>query len=131
MRGEFSPDRVYWIWYTLVVSEPQKLADVLLDVTPEEYVRFVAHWMSEATDLDQAASLTSNPTIDALVAAAAAHVDFACNGHVPAWTEEPGRSLSSLWYPGPDALFPNALVNSPLLFTLHGVLIEADSLVSV
>ena len=113
------------------MSAPQSLADTLVDLTPGEYVRFVAQWMDQATDLDQAARITGDAVVDALTAAAAAQVAFTRAGLVPAWTEEPGRSLSTLWYPGPDALFPNALVHSPLLFTLHGVLVEAQSLVSV
>lgn len=117
--------------YAPGVSGPQALADALVQVSPGEYVRFVAHWLTGATDLDQSPNLTGNPVVDALVAAAAAHVAFTRTGQVPAWTEEPDRSLPRLWYPGPDALFPNALVHSPLLFTLHGVLVEADSLASV
>jgi len=113
------------------MSSPQQLANTLSEVTGSEYVRFVAHWLTEATDLDQTPDLTGTPVVDALVAAAAAHVTFNRDGQVPAWTEEAGRSLPTLWYPGPDALFPNALVHSPLLFTLHGVLIEAHSLTSV
>lgn len=113
------------------MAAPQALADTLREVTPTEYVRFVAHWMTEATNLDDAPVLSDTPVTNALVAAAAAHVAFTRDGRVPNWTEESGRSLSTLWYPGPDALFPNALVHSPLLFTLHGVLIEADSLVSL
>jgi len=112
------------------MSSPQVLADTLREVTPVEYVRFVAHWMTEATDLERAAALTGTAVVDALVAAAAAHVGFTRSGQVPEWTEESGRSLPTFWYPGPDSLFPNALVHSPLLFRLHGVLIEADSLVS-
>lgn len=113
------------------MSGPQALADDLVHVTPAEYVRFVAHWLSGATDLDEPPDLTGDPVVDALVAAAAAHLAFARTGQVPAWTEEPARSLRTLWYPGPDALFPNALVHSPLLFTLHGVLVEEASLASV
>lgn len=113
------------------MSSPQALADTLVDVTPQEYVRFVAAWIEEASALDRAADLTGDAVVDAMVAAAAAHVSYQERGQVPDWTEEPQRSLSTLWYPGPDALFPNALVHSPLLFTLHGVLVEADSLASV
>ena len=69
--------------------------------------------------------------MDALVAAAAAHVAFTAVITVPGWTEQPERFLATFWYPGPDGLFPNAMVHSPLQFTLHGVLIEADSLRSV
>ena len=110
---------------------PQVLADTLSEVEPAEYVRFVAHWLGEATEIEAPAALTGDPVVDALVAAAAGHVGFGRDGRVPAWTEEPGRSLTTLWYSGPDGLFANALVHSPLLFTLHGVLVEADSLVSV
>lgn len=113
------------------MASPQVLADTLVDVSVPEYTRFVAHWMPRATALESAPALTMNPVVDALVAAAAAHVAFTHDGNVPGWTEENNRSLTTLWYPGPDALFPNALVHSPLLFRLHGVLIEADSLVSV
>ncbi len=113
------------------MAAPQVLADTLVDLSGAEYVRFVAAWLDEADDVEVAPALTRAPVVDALVAAAAAHVSFARSGRVPAWTEEPARTLTSLWYLGPDGLFPNALVHSPLLFTLHGVLIEADSLVSV
>lgn len=113
------------------MSSPQVLADTLRGLAASEYVRFVADWLGDADGLDIAPELTGTPVVDALVAAAAAHVAFARTGRVPTWTEEPARRLPTLWYPGPDALFPNALVHSPLLFTLHGILIEADSLVSV
>lgn len=113
------------------MSEPQVLADTLIEVTPPEYARFVAHWLIDADRLDQTPELTGDGVVDALVAAAAAHLQFEATETVPLWTEEPRRSLDALWYLGPDALFPNALVHAPLLFTLHGVLIERDSLVSV
>lgn len=113
------------------MSAPQELANTLSGLAVDQYVRFVADWLGKANDLDTAPGLTGVPVVDALVAAASAHVAFERNGRVPSWTEERERTLSTLWYPGPDALFPNALVHSPLLFTLHGILIEADSLVSV
>lgn len=119
------------MWYTSGMSLPQVLADTLSQVCAEEYVRFVADWMRDATGLDTEPSLTGDPVVDALVAAAAAHVAFTSTGVVPTWTESAGRSLDALWYPGPNSLFPNAMVHTPLLFRLHGVLIEADSLVSV
>lgn len=113
------------------MSSPQVLADTLSQVEAVEYVRFVADWIRDATDLAVEPSFTGNAVVDALVGAAAAHVDFTRTGEVPSWTENPRRSLDRVWYPGPDALFPNALVHTPLLFRLHGVLVEADSLVSV
>lgn len=72
---------------------------------------------------------TASPVVG--LVAAAAQIAFTTGCPVPDWTEEADRSLPAFWYPGPDALFPNALVHSPLQFTLHGVLIEEDSLVSV
>lgn len=114
------------------MSSPQVLADTLRGVSEAEYVRFVAHWLTHASDLDAEPVLTGVEVIDALVAAAAAHVGFTSpSALVPAWTESPSRHLDSFWYPGPDAFFANALVQAPLTFRLHGVLIEADSLVSV
>lgn len=100
-------------------------------MSPTEYTRFVAHWMVDADDLHTAPSPTGNPVVDALVAAAAAHVAFSVGNPVPDWADEPDRFLPAFWYPGPDALFANALVHSPLCFTLHGVLIEEDSLKSI
>jgi hypothetical protein len=119
------------ITYADLVATPQQLADTLASVSEPEYVRFVAQWMTSATDLDVAPDLTGNPVIDALVAAATAHVAVTRGDRIPDWTEERGRSLSTVWYPGPNALLPNALVHSPLAFTLHGVLVEEASLASI
>lgn len=100
-------------------------------MTAPEYVRFVADWIMHADDLDRAPDLSGVPEIDALVAAAAAHVALSRGATEPAWVDEPERYSTSLWYPGPDVLFPNALVHSPLSFLLHGVLVEEESLVSL
>ena len=113
------------------MNTPQDLAATLSRLTPAEYVRFVADWLTGPEDLAAAPALTGIPVIDALVAAAAAHAAFTSDHPVPAWTTEPTRCMQNLWYRGSDALFPNALVHSPLSFLLRGVLIEADSLVSV
>ena len=113
------------------MSAPQVLADTLGAVGPAEYVRFVADWLQHGNRLDVAPALTGAREVDALVAAAAAHVAFTAGHPVPAWTAEPTRSCDPVWYPGPDALLPNALVHSPVSFFARGVLVEADSLVSV
>ncbi|MGV8846075.1 hypothetical protein [Tessaracoccus sp.] len=113
------------------MGRPQVLADTLTQVSEVEYVRYVADWLTHADNLDVAPDSTGIPVIDALVAAAAAHVAFTNTGAVPAWTETNDRFLTSFWYPGPNGLFPNALVHSPPSFKIHRVLIEADSLVSV
>ena len=118
--------------YILSVTSPKDLAATLSTVSPSEYVRFVADWMERATNLDEAPMLTGMLVVDAFVAAAAAHVAFVSGAAaVPDWTKDPARISETLWYLGPDALFPNALVNTPLSFVVHGVLVDADSLVSV
>lgn len=117
--------------YSRDMAAPQELSDTLAAVTPSEYVRFVADWMTRASHLDQAPALTGVPEIDALVAAATVHLAGERGSPLPSWTDEPDRFMVNFWYLGPDALFPNALVHSPLAFLLHGVLVEADSLVSV
>lgn len=113
------------------MGAPQDLVATLVEVTPPEYVRFVADWMTHAEALDHGPALTGVPEIDALVAAAAAHVAAERGEAAPEWTTEPARSMRNFWYLGPDSLFPNALVHSPLAFFVHGVLVERDSLVSV
>lgn len=113
------------------MSSPRTLAATLSEVTPAEYVRFVADWMTDADELNEAPALTGEVVIDALVAAATTEVTVQRDLPIPAWTEEPERTSPTLWYRGPNGLLPNALVHSPLSFVLHGVLVEADSLVSV
>lgn len=119
------------IYYIRLVSSPEDLVATLSSVSSAEYVRFVADWLARAGNLGGVPAFTSTPVINALVAAAAAHAAFTTGQPVPGWANDPARVLSSLWYVGPDALFPNALVNSPLSFLLRGLLVEADSLASV
>jgi hypothetical protein len=114
----------------------QNLADALGQSPASDFVRLVADWLHRvsrdpAVDLGTAPRLTGDVIVDALVAAAAAHACFSHGGAVPSWTTEPHRRTETLWYPGPDALLPNALVHTPLSFSVRGVLIEADSLESV
>jgi hypothetical protein len=113
------------------MSAPQVLADTLAALTPPEYIRFVADWLGEADALEARPHLTGVRVVDALVAAAAAHAAFTSGRPIPGWTTEAARRCDPLWYPGPDALLPNALVHSPLSFVVRGVLVEAASLVSV
>lgn len=113
------------------MGTPHDLATALSQVTPAEYVRFVADWLTHPERLNDNPDPTGTPVIDALVAAATAHAAFTTGQPVPTWTTEPDRTLPTMWYLGPDALFPNALVHSPLSFFLRGVLIDADSLASV
>ncbi len=113
------------------MSSPADLADTLTQVTEREYVRFTADWLTDASDLDIEPPLTGNPVIDALVSAAAAHAKFSTSGEVPAWTGSKERVLDHFWHPGHPNMFAYALVHSPASFSLHGLLIEEGSLVSV
>jgi hypothetical protein len=75
--------------------------------------------------------LTGLPVIDALVASAVESVALQRREESPKWTSDPARFFDHFWYPGPRALFPWALAHAPAPFQIRGVLIEADSLVSV
>ena len=105
----------------------------LHDSSPDDVVRLVADWIDRAlrsTSLD----LTREPEylgtlhLDAIIAAAAAHVARLKGQPTPEWAIEPGRFCQSFWYPGPAALFPNALVHAPGEFAIRGVFIEEASL---
>ena len=76
--------------------------------------------------------LTGTPVIDALGAAATEQAAATTGQATPAWTSKPvRRSLKPCGAAAPTRLFVHALVHSPLTFSLHGVLVEADSLSSV
>ncbi len=113
------------------MSSPAALAAQLQRVTDREYVRFTAHWLTTATDLDEEPPFTGNSIIDAIVSAAAAHAAFTATATTPKWTGTKGRVLNHFWHPGHPNLFAHALVHSPASFALHGILIEDGSLASV
>ncbi len=124
------------IWYGLLMLTAQVLTEALIRSPDSDYVRMVADWLSRVAndpgaDVSTSPQLTGHIIVDALVAAAAAHACFSRGDAVPSWTTEPQRRTETLWYPGPDALMPNALVHTPLSFSVRGLLIEADSLESV
>ncbi len=66
-------------------------------------MRFTAHWISEAGNVDDEPDLTGNDVVDAVVSAASALVGgMRRNGNEPEWTTRPGRGglRSRLWHPG-------------------------------
>lgn len=114
------------------MSTPADLAATLLRLDEYEYVRFVAHWMTEATEVDDAADLTGDAVIDALVAAAAARVGYQRTGAEPAWTYGDGRALMTrLWYPGVPSMFPYSLVRTPGAFIVRGIVARGSACVRV
>ncbi len=112
------------------------LTSDLRSASEEDLVRLVADWISRATtaaqlDLHVEPPLDGRRHIDALVAAGAAEVARQRGQKAPTWTTTSDRRTETFWYPGPAALFPNALVHAPLAFRSRGVFIEAASLQSV
>ncbi len=113
-----------------------ELAVDLAGSEEHEVVRTVADWIDRACraehlDLSIEPSLDGRSHLDALVAAAAAHVARARTEPTPAWTIGPRRCSEQFWHPGPPALFANALVHAPGEFAVRVVFIEAASLTSV
>jgi hypothetical protein len=95
------------------------------------WVRLTAHWLTHGLVADDAPSLSGTPVIDALVAAAVAEKARRDGVTPPAWTNTPERYLETLWNPSGPRFFAWSLAHAPAEFRARGVLIEADSLVSV
>lgn len=110
---------------------PQQLVDALRDEPESMWVRLTAHWMTRASALEAAPELSGSPVIDALVAAAAAEVARRRVAEPPAWTSEPCRVLATFWHPSGPRFFGWSLAHAPAEFRARGVIVEADSLVSV
>lgn len=113
-----------------------ELARELTTAAPGEVVRTVADWIARALradrlDLTVEPPLSGRSHLDALVAAAAAHVARRLGRPPPPWTIGPNRMAEVFWHPGPPELFPNALVHAPGEFAVRGVFIEAASLESM
>ncbi len=114
------------------MSSPTDLARTLRGLDEHEYVRFTAHWMTAADELDNAAELTGDEVVDALVAAAAAFVAYQRCGAEPEWTYQPGRALNNrLWHPGAPGMLPYSIVHSPGSFIVRGIAVARDALVCV
>jgi hypothetical protein len=110
---------------------PEDLAFTLSAADQEDYVRIVADWLAHAAPGSQHPGSAGDEVIDALVAAAVAHVARAAGQEPPAWTRAPDRILSFFWHPGSDRFFELALAHAPAEFAARGLFIDADSLVSV
>ncbi len=111
------------------MSSPNELARTLRDVDEHEYVRFAAHWMNTATDLEDSADLTGDDVIDAIVAATAAYVAYQRCGAEPEWTYQDGRALTGrLWHPGAPGMLPYSIVHSPGAFIVRGLAVARDAL---
>lgn len=111
-----------------VSSVAQLVAE--LSASPEaSYVRIVAHWLTIGTITEDDPGPSGSDLIDALAAAAVAHLALEARAAPPEWTN--ARRLDRFWHPGLDAFFANALVHAPLAFKSRGILIERDSLESV
>lgn len=112
------------------MSTPTELAATLQQVDEHEYVRFTAHWMTRASDLDTAAELTGNEVIDAMVAAAAAWVGYQRTGAEPEWTRSAALK-DRIWHPGVPGMLPYSIVHSPGSFIVRGIAVAREAFVCV
>jgi len=110
---------------------PQALADALRTESESMYVRLAAHWLADGDPAGPPPILTHIRLADALVAATVALRAQQLGIAVPAWVNEPERQLDHLWHPGPPQLFGWSLAHAPAELKARGIVIEADSLVSV
>ena len=102
------------------------LSSSLRKVSPPDYIRVVAEWLSRVEDWQEPAELTGDAVIDALVASACAHAAGKRGILAPRWTW--GRALPSFWHPGPPGMFAWSFAYTPGAFKVHGIVVEADSL---
>lgn len=109
----------------------QELADALASEPETMYVRLAAHWLTHGDPTGPAPTLTGIRVADALVAATVALRAQRVGLPVPAWTNEPQRALERIWHPGPPQLFGYSLAHAPAELKARGIVVEADSLVSV
>lgn len=112
-----------------VAYSVQQLVEALLDSEPDRYVRLVAHWLSNGVVEEAEPAPTGDAQLDALVAAAVAHLAVERDEPVPGWTTT--RVLDAFWHPGDDRWFAYCLPRTPQAFLNRGILVDRDSLVTV
>ncbi len=115
----------------IMVLDAQELADALAEEPESMYVRLAARWLTHGDPASPAPALTRNRVADALVAATVALKAQRESVPTPAWTNEPERQLDRLWHPSPPQLFGWSLAHAPAELKARGIIVEADSLVSV
>lgn len=111
---------------------PDGLARTLQALDEREYVRFAAHWMTKAVDVDVPADRTGVDVIDAIVAASAAWVAYQRCGSEPEWTCQPGRAVTGrLWHPGAPGLLAYSIVHAPGSFIVRGLAVAREAFICV
>ncbi len=112
-----------------VTFAAQDLVSTLAAVDEDSYVRVVAQWLVHGRVDPVDPGRSGRPVVDALVAAATAHLARQQGVDPPRWTA--GRALDAFWHPGDDRFFAYSLAHAPAEFAVRGVIVERDSLVSV
>ncbi|GAB3750941.1 hypothetical protein [Microlunatus parietis] len=107
------------------------LAATLMATSETNYVRVVADWLEHGEVSQVEPAQTGDLLVDALAAAAVAHLARQNGTEPPAWTLTPERALPAFWHPGSDRFFAYSLAHAPAEFAARGVLVEQDSLASV
>lgn len=94
-------------------------------------MRVVADWLVHGEVGLAPPAPSGERVVDALVAAAVAHLARSQGEEPPAWTRAHDRLLDAFWHPGGDRFFAYSLAHAPAEFAARGVIVERDSLVSV
>jgi hypothetical protein len=107
------------------------LVATLLASEESSYVRVVADWLVHGEVGFTPPARSGERIVDALAAAAVAHLARTQGQAPPAWTRAHDRLLDAFWHPGGDRFFAYSLAHAPAEFAARGVIVERDSLVSV
>ncbi len=107
------------------------LVEALRDEPESMWVRLVAHWLTDGDPVAAEPSSAGSDIGDALVAAAVAHRADTLGVPHPAWADDPLRRAVVPWHPAPDALYDWSLSQAPVEFRERGLIVDADSLISV
>lgn len=94
-------------------------------------MRVVADWLIHGEVSVAPPVRSGDAVVDALAAAAVAHLARGRGQAPPAWTRAHDRLLDAFWHPGGDRFFAYSLAHAPSEFAARGVIVERDSLVSV
>ena len=111
--------------------DPQQLVDALVGEPESMWVRMTAYWMTREPVLNPSPRLSGLVVVDALVAAAAAQLARRRGVAAPEWTQLDDRVLETFWHPSGPRFLGWSLAHAPAEFRARGVIVEADSLVSV
>ncbi len=107
------------------------LVEALRDEPESMWVRLVAHWLTDGDPAGAEPASAGSVVGDALVAAAVAHRAETLGVPYPAWADDPARRALVPWHPAPGALYDWSWDRAPAEFRERGLIVDAESLISV